>query len=285
MDRPGNDDVEPRGLASPGAGQRLEVNGFQVCASALAAVTAAVIGSFFGVTGTIAGAGLASVVATFGSAVYGHFLRRGGARLQHVEVPVLANTLGRVTGVKTTTTVASRAPRDQGDMDRKDGGDDSREPSAWRRRLAERRGVVAAIAIVFVLAMAIVTGIELVTRQPLAGVTGGDSSGLTSIGEVLRGSPDDGGPGPSTTTTTTGEGSGATTTTVTDDAEPAPSTSPEGDVTTTTGAADDSGAGGAGFSEPTTSTTASTSTTAAPTTTTPSVGAASPSDSPADPVG
>jgi hypothetical protein len=270
MDQPGDDDASPRSVAPRGDGPKLEVNGVQVCASALAAVTAAVIGSFFGVTGTIAGAGMASLFATFGSAVYSHFLRTGSERLQQVEVPVLASTLGRVTSVTTTRTVTSPAPRHAGADHGKNGGDDDTpgEPPAWRRRLAQRRGVVAAIAVVFVLAMAIVTGIELVTQRPLAGVAGGDSSGLTSIGKALPGSPDDGGPGPSTTTTT-GEGSGATTT-VTDDAEPAPS--PEGDVTTTTTAADDSagdgGDGGDGFSEPTTSTTASTSTTA-PTTSTP----------------
>ena len=66
MDRPGDDDVAPRTVApgdpnpspSPGPGSdprpKLEVNGLQVCASALAAVSAAVAGSFFGVTGTIA---------------------------------------------------------------------------------------------------------------------------------------------------------------------------------------------------------------------------------------
>lgn len=284
MDEPGDDDVAPRDRAPRDDGRRLEVNGVQVCASALAAVTAAVIGSFFGVTGTIAGAGLASVFATIGSAVYSHFLRRGGARLQHVEVPVLANTLGRVTSVTTTTTLASRATRDRGGTDRKDGGDDSREPSTWRRRLAGRRGVVAAIALVFVLAMVAITGIELVTQRPLSGVAGRDSSGLTSIGEVLPGSPDDGGPRPSTTTTT-GEGSDATTTTTTGDTEPAPSTSPEGDATSTTAGADDGGDSGDGLSEPTTSTTASTGTTAASTTTAPSAGAAAPSDPPADPAG
>lgn len=48
----------------------------QVCASALAAVTAAFLGSTLGVAGTIAGAGVASVVTTIGSEVYLLSLRR-----------------------------------------------------------------------------------------------------------------------------------------------------------------------------------------------------------------
>jgi hypothetical protein len=293
MDRPGDDDVEPRTVAprghGPGTGAgsspKLEVSGVQVCASALAAVSAAVAGSFFGVTGTIAGAAMASLFATFGSAVYTHFLRSGTERLQQVEVPVLAGPLGRVTRVTTTTTVASPASSDGGGDRGKNGGDDAPgEPPAWRRWLAGRRGVLAGVALAFVLAMATVTGIELVTKQPLSGVTGGGSSGLTSIGNAVSGPADDDEPAPSTTTTTsgttdtTGQGSegddDATTTTVTDDAEPAPSS--EGSDTTTT-TAPDGGAGSPG-DEPgasTTTTTGPTSTTATPTTA-PLSGAAAP---------
>lgn len=48
----------------------------QVCASALAAVTAAFLGSTLGVAGTVAGAGVASLVTTIGSEVYLRSLRR-----------------------------------------------------------------------------------------------------------------------------------------------------------------------------------------------------------------
>lgn len=92
VEKPGTDVAPPRRDA-PGAGpggeerHALDVNGVQVCASALAAVTAAWLGSTFGVTGTVVGAAVASIVATVGSAVYGLWIKRTRERLRQVEVP------------------------------------------------------------------------------------------------------------------------------------------------------------------------------------------------------
>src|SRR5437764_6147399 len=47
----------------------------QVVASALAAVTAAVLASFFGVAGTVIGAGVMSAAASVGNAVYSYWIR------------------------------------------------------------------------------------------------------------------------------------------------------------------------------------------------------------------
>jgi len=54
----------------------------QVAASALAAVTAAILGSRLGVAGTVIGAGVASVTTTVASAIYQHSLERSGARMR-----------------------------------------------------------------------------------------------------------------------------------------------------------------------------------------------------------
>ncbi|HKS45096.1 MAG TPA: hypothetical protein VJT49_08275 [Amycolatopsis sp.] len=59
-----------------GAGEKRAFKPGQVIASALAAVTAAFLGSTLGVEGTVAGAGIASVVTTIGSEVYLRSLRR-----------------------------------------------------------------------------------------------------------------------------------------------------------------------------------------------------------------
>src|SRR4051794_10087233 len=56
----------------------------QVLTSGPAAASAAVVASFFGVAGTVIGAGLASVVTTVSAAVYGESLRRTNQRLQRL---------------------------------------------------------------------------------------------------------------------------------------------------------------------------------------------------------
>jgi hypothetical protein len=56
----------------------------QVLASSLAAASAAVVASFFGVAGTVAGTALFSVVATVSTAVYQHAAQRTADRLAHV---------------------------------------------------------------------------------------------------------------------------------------------------------------------------------------------------------
>ena len=53
-----------------------QLSALQVAAGALAAVSAAVIASFFGVAGTVIGAAVASVVSTVGAAVYTETMRR-----------------------------------------------------------------------------------------------------------------------------------------------------------------------------------------------------------------
>src|SRR3954468_6332246 len=76
----------------------------QILASALAAATAAILGSFLGVLGTIGGAALASIVSTVGSALYQKSLEATRDRVKqrllvagpgHTKV---ANVVGRVTG-------------------------------------------------------------------------------------------------------------------------------------------------------------------------------------------
>jgi hypothetical protein len=53
----------------------------QVAASALAASCAAIVASFLGVAGTISGAAIGSIVATTGSAFYGHAFHHGGKKI------------------------------------------------------------------------------------------------------------------------------------------------------------------------------------------------------------
>ena len=61
---------------------RLQLSTVQVLASALAAVTATIAGSFLGVNGTVIGAAIASVLTVTANAIYAHSLQRGRERVR-----------------------------------------------------------------------------------------------------------------------------------------------------------------------------------------------------------
>src|SRR3954453_16825129 len=68
--------------AAPARGRRFDLSATQVMASALAAITATVAASYLGVSGTVIGAAVASVLTVIGNAVYGHSLRSTGNRVR-----------------------------------------------------------------------------------------------------------------------------------------------------------------------------------------------------------
>lgn len=94
-------DIEPKE-------RRIDLSLPQVAGSAVAAVAAAVAASQLGVYGTIAGAGVMSVVATCGGSVFQHFFRRTGEQIREVTVQV-THPEGRQVTVRTKeTTPAGR---------------------------------------------------------------------------------------------------------------------------------------------------------------------------------
>jgi len=64
--------------------ERVQISGAHVAASAFAAISAAVVCSFFGVAGTILGTAITSLIATTGGAIYSYSLRRTKARLRRL---------------------------------------------------------------------------------------------------------------------------------------------------------------------------------------------------------
>lgn len=90
--------------------RRIDLSLPQVAGSAVAAVAAAVAASQLGVYGTIAGAGVMSVVATCGGSVFQHFFRRTGEQIREVTVQVTHPEGRQVTvHTKETTPAAYRA--------------------------------------------------------------------------------------------------------------------------------------------------------------------------------
>ncbi len=96
-------DTEPKG-------RRIDLSLPQVAGSAVAAVAAAVLASQLGVYGTIAGAGVMSVVATCGGSVFQHLFRRTGEQIREVTVQVTHPEGRQVTvHTKETTPAGHRA--------------------------------------------------------------------------------------------------------------------------------------------------------------------------------
>lgn len=89
--------------------RRIDLSLPQVAGSAVAAVAAAVLASQLGVYGTIAGAGVMSIVATCGGSVFQHFFRRTGEQIREVTVQVTHPEGRRVTVHTKETTPAGHS--------------------------------------------------------------------------------------------------------------------------------------------------------------------------------
>jgi len=69
---------------TPDQPKKTSLSAAQVAASALAAVSSAVVASFFGVAGTLIGAALASVITTVSASLYATSLKKTNERLRQV---------------------------------------------------------------------------------------------------------------------------------------------------------------------------------------------------------
>ncbi|WP_369392405.1 hypothetical protein AB5J72_36085 [Streptomyces sp. CG1] len=147
---------------TPDAGRRrIDLNVPQVAGGALAAVVAAKLASYFGVYGTILGAGVVSVVATCGGTLFQHFFKRTGEQLK--EATVAARPRERLPdrrGPSPARAQVSPAP----------GG--FTEGTVYRARVKSRRRPVVAAALVFGVTMAGITTYELVSGSSFSGGTG-----------------------------------------------------------------------------------------------------------------
>ncbi|CAM5534569.1 MULTISPECIES: hypothetical protein [Streptomyces] len=191
--------------------KRIDLNVPQVAGSALAAVVAAKLASYFGVYGTILGAGVVSVVATCGGSVFQHFFKRTGEQLREktaVAARPLEEREARARGRQ-----ASPAP------------DGFTEGTVYRARAGSRRRPLVAAALVFGVTLAGITAYELVSGSSFSGGTGTTVSDAVT-GRGSSGATSDGTPAPSRTTSperTPSTGDGAS-----HGAPAAPGTSPSG---------------------------------------------------------
>jgi hypothetical protein len=187
--------------------KRIDLNVPQVAGGAVAAVVAAKLASYFGVYGTILGAGLVSVIATCGGSVFQHFFRRTGEQLREATV--------------TSKAQAPEQPRPPGEFT---------EGTVYRARVRSWKRPLLAAALVFGVTMAGITTYELVSGSSFSGGTGTTVSGaVTGRDSPSSKSPD------SSNTSNSGDDTPTSTTSGT------PSGTPDGAGTPSSSASSDSG--------------------------------------------
>jgi hypothetical protein len=166
--------------------RKIEISWVQAVASALAAVTTAVLLSTVGVAGTIIGAAIGSVAATVGSAVYSHYLaasrdRVTAAAAARARVRRAQTGLGQAAAVLAVGTPRAEDRLDHADHDLQKAEitlDATEQTSPWREAfsgLPWRRLALAAAAL-FVVAMAAIVTFELIAGRAVSTYTGGSDS-------------------------------------------------------------------------------------------------------------
>jgi hypothetical protein len=216
--------------------KRIDLNVPQVAGGAVAAVVAAKLASYFGVYGTILGAGLVSVIATCGGSVFQHFFRRTGEQIREAKVAPKA--------------LEEEAPPPAGEFT---------EGTVYRARVRSWKRPVVAAALVFGVTMAGITTYELVSGASFSGGTGTTVSGAVTGRDSTSSKSGESSKSDDDTPTSTGSGTPSATA---DDATPSSSATSSGG-TTSSATPTPSASDGSGTPTPTPSASATTPTPAA----------------------
>lgn len=195
---------EPTGAAPPTRRRpRFDLSLTQLIATGLAAITATVAASFLGVAGTVAGAALFSVLMAVGKELYSQSLRTGRDRVREA-VPVIVGRTGHTASIAVERASsdgdAATVPTTAEDLRRPDAPPELPSTLLFPSVVWKRIGF--ATLSVFVVVLAVVTGVELVAGRPLSDVVRGDSGRGTSFfgdEQVKTVTP----PAPTTTVTVT----------------------------------------------------------------------------------
>ncbi|MFD5080058.1 hypothetical protein [Streptomyces sp. NPDC058371] len=149
--------------------KRVELSVPQVAGSAVAAVVAAKLASYFGVYGTILGAGVVSAIATCGGTVFQHFFRRTGEQIRDVTVPTRPKPLPE-------SQVATPVNEFGAEF-----GEGFGAGTVYRARVRSWKRPVLAAALVFGVTMAGISTYELASGNSFSG------GGSTTVGDALSG--------------------------------------------------------------------------------------------------
>lgn len=181
----------------------------QILAGALAAASAAYASSWLGVTGTVIGAAVMSAVASVASVLYGRSIEHSSERLRAAMPMRSLASVGAASGVAGDTIVLRAVDADSADHDTRESllpddemppADDEagerdtssdilKEPSARPR--IQWRTVAASAAAMLVVALGILTGMELLAGGA-ASVTGAGGDRKPTIVKIIQGDSDGG---------------------------------------------------------------------------------------------
>jgi len=135
---------------------------------ALAAVCAAVVGSYLGVAGTLVGAAVASIIGTVGTEIYERSIKKGGKKLQ-----TLAPAFIKAPAAVGTPSIAAASEEDSPSHTV------APKPQIRWRRIALLAGAV------FVLAMGSLTIVEMFTHKSVASMVGNDTKAGSTVGGLI----------------------------------------------------------------------------------------------------
>ena len=183
------------------SGRRIELSATQVIASMLAAVTGAIAASYTGITGTVVGVAVASVISTAGAAVYKHYLARSREKLRSAAVVIAPRV--RATGLaahRARPPSADQVATEEFPAIATGGGGGgipaigptgpAGEPGGPGRWHGFRRRwliwVAAAVAI-FVVTMGVITAVEVAAGEPLDALIWGRTSHGTTVSDLTGG--------------------------------------------------------------------------------------------------
>src|SRR5918997_2730145 len=165
----------------------LQLSATQVAAGALASVSSAVVASFFGLAGTLIGAALASVISTVSAALFSNSLQKTNDKLRRAWGQLTGRQAPVEPATATPTEVASAAPATPATQVLPAHLDPRRAPARRSRPRWTRVAVYAAA--VFVMAMGVIPGIELIGQKPVAALVGGtETSQETTISALTNAS-------------------------------------------------------------------------------------------------
>ena len=182
-------------------------------AGVLAAVSAAVIGSFLGVAGTLVGAAVASLISSVGTELYHRWIHHGRTKLQSS-----FTTAPAAVGTPPVAAAEDEAP--------------SEAPHPPSRRIRWARVAMVAGAL-FVLAMGTLTLAEAVSGGSVEGATRGETGNRFTISSLFTGSDSDQpGPAPAPASSVDPADDGTATTDRTGEPTTGPTTGPTTEPTT-----------------------------------------------------
>jgi hypothetical protein len=210
----------------------MTLNAKQVTASVVGAVLAAFALSFLGVGGTIAGVAIGSAATTITSTLALRSLEKGHAKVREI----VQTDLAPAPDVPGPAPLAINVPEATVTIETPEGplsvGPASPAPPPLNDAYGRQRRqwpLIALMGLVFVLALATVTAIELAAGKPISSVVSGSAPpARTSIGDLFGGTTTT-----SSTTTTTSSDASSTTTSSSTSTTSTPSTTTTSSTTTT----------------------------------------------------